>query len=136
VKLEGIQVFGEAVIGLPVNLTVHLPNGSDQVFHSVTDGFGDYDLVVETAADPALLSVSIEAKGRAQPVQLDTFFHRTHAPVYVTLSDGVIPTAPGGRQGAVDEAPGSTTPRVNPVLVVALALGLVAAIVLSRRKGA
>jgi hypothetical protein len=137
IVLEGVQVFGEAVIALPVNLTIHFADGSDQVFRSSTDGYGDYDLVVETPADPSTFSVAIEARGRTQPVQLDAFYHRSYAPVFVTLADAppTVPTG-GGSEEPVEQPPGNTTPRVNPVLVVAVVLALVLAIVLSRRKSA
>lgn len=133
--LESVQVFGVAVIGLPVNLSVRGPDGSETVFRTQTDAYGDFDLVVETEADPTTLSLTLEAMGRAQPTQLDAFFHRTQAPVYVSA----ITDTPGTADApavSFPAQPGSTTPRVNPILVVALALGLVAAVLLSRRKPA
>lgn len=134
-SLEDVEVYGVAVIGLPVNLTVHGDDGSEQRFQTVTDGFGDFDLVVETPGTQDV-SLSVEATGRPQPVHFDALSHRTFVPVYLpgaavsgTRDDGF-----GGVPPAPSQAPGSATPRVNPVLVVAVALGFVAAVLLSRRK--
>ncbi|HET6405693.1 MAG TPA: hypothetical protein VFH78_13710 [Candidatus Thermoplasmatota archaeon] len=133
--LEGIQVYGVAAIGLPVNLTVRGADGSTRTFPTMTDGFGDFDLVIE-APDPENVTLLVEALGRPQPVALDSFSHRAYAPIYLpgqhagSLAKEETMALPG--EGS--QAPGTTTPRVNPVLVVALALGLVAAILLSRRK--
>lgn len=134
-ELEGVAVYGIAVIGIPVNLTVHASDGTESVFRTTTDGYGDFDLVLETE-DPANVSVSLEANGLVQPAQLERTFHRTYAPIYVA---GGLPRTDGGTaspfgEGSSTLAPGSTTPRFNPVLGVALALGLVVAILLSRRK--
>ena len=130
--LEGIEVYGVAAVGLQVNLTVRGADDSVQTFQTETDGFGDFDLVVD-APDHDNVSLTLEASGRPQPVHLDTVSHRTYAPIYLpgetagTKEDSTTPPR-------ANEAPGSSTPRVNPVLVVALALGLVVAVLLSRRK--
>lgn len=135
-RLEGIQVFGEAVAQLPINLTIRGPDATAAVFHTTTDGYGDFDLVVETGADGANLSLTLETMGRGQPVQLDGFFHRANAPIYVNpISEETFPASTVHASG-LDEAPGSTTPKLNPVLGVAVAVGLVAAIIMSRRKRA
>lgn len=131
VALEGVQVFGIAVIGAPVNLTVRDESGGESVFRTRTDAYGDFDLEVVTGAPPSNLSLTLEAFGNPQPTQLDAFFHRTNAPVYVPVEGSSPAQSP-----AFPQQPGSTIPRVNPVLVVAVALGLVAAVVLSRRKPA
>jgi len=130
-ELEGVQVYGIAVIGLPVNLTVRDPQGGESVFRTTTDAFGDYDLLVETAESPGDLSLTIEVLGRAQPAKLEAHGHRTYAPLYVPAG-APPPTGSGGSEPA--PAPGAATPRVSPVLVIALGLALVAAIVISRRR--
>lgn len=134
-QLEGIQVYGEAVMRLPVNLTVRDDRGGESVFRTTTDAYGDYDLLVETNETPANLSLTIEALGRAQPTQLDAGTHRTYAPIYLAPKDDAKTArveAPDA--GDAPAPPGSTTPRVNPILLVALALALVVALVLSKRK--
>ena len=130
-ELEGIAVYGVAAIGLPVNLTVRASDGSAQTFATQTDGFGDFDLVVETA-DHDNVTLTLEAAGRPQPMHMDTIYHRTYAPIY--LPGDVVGTQDEQPVRRSSEAPGSSTPRVNPVLVVALALGLVVAVLLARRK--
>lgn len=132
-ELEGIQVYGEAVRDLPVNLTVRDAQGGESVFRTTTDAFGDYDLLVETNETPADLSLTLEALGRAQPTQLDAQTHRTYAPIYLAPKEDAKAASVEPPEDA-PELPGSTTPRVNPVLLVALALALVAAMVLSKRK--
>lgn len=131
VELEGVLVYGVAAVDLPVNLTVQASDGSKSVFPTRTDAFGDFDLVIE-APDPANVSLSLEAMGRAQPAHLDTRSHRTYAPIY--LPGEAQRAAPSAPPTGLPAPPGSATPSVNPVLLVALALGLVAAIALSRRK--
>lgn len=135
-ELESVNVFGEAVVGLPVNLTVHASDGSTTKFASHTDGYGDFDLEVETVAAPDTLTLTLEALGRGQPTQLEPFFHRTYATIYVAPVGAPVEEGPATTPAATafDDAPGSATPRINPVLVVALALGLVAAVLLSRRQ--
>lgn len=135
-RLEGVQVFGTAVVGLAVNLTVHGVNASPAVFRTTTDGFGDFDLVVRTDEDPANLSLTLEAQGRAQPVQMDTFFHRTDAPIYVSPAGAASGQPTPTPRTAFDSAPGSATPPVGAGLVLAVALGLVISVALSRRKNA
>lgn len=130
-ELEGIAVYGIAAIDLPVNLTVRPAGGNESVFRTRTDAFGDFDLVIETE-DAENVSLTLEAAGRSQPVALDPFFHRSYAPIYLPGEFDATKQDVITREGGA--APGSSTPRVNPVLVVALALGLVAAILLSRRK--
>lgn len=140
IELEGVQVFGEAVIGLPVNLTVHGQNATPAVFTTRTDGYGDFDLELTVLPDakPEEITMTLEAMGRGQPVALESFFHRSYSPIYVALTDAPdVPDRPIDVSPQTDpSAPGSGTPRVSPVLVVAMALALVAAVVLSRRKGA
>lgn len=133
-QLEGVQVYGLAAIGVPVNLTVHAGDGSESTFQTVTDGFGDFDLVVETRGTENV-TLTLEALGRPQPVHFDSLSHRTFAPMYLPGENAV-----GAKEDRADApadtpaAPGTTSPRANVVLVVALALGLVAAILLSSRK--
>lgn len=134
--LEGVQVFGTAVVALAVNLTVHGVNASPAVFRTTTDGFGDFDLVVQTDEDPANLSLTLEAHGRAQPVQLDTLFHRTDAPIYVSPAGAAANQPPVTPRTSLDAAPGSATPPVSAGLAIAMTLGLVISVALSRRKKA
>lgn len=131
--LEGVQVFGLAVVDLPVNLTIRSAEGSESVFRTTTDAFGDFDLAVETALDPSTLDLTLEAAGRGQKTELDWVFHRTSAPIFVPASGAERPER--DNEAPVFEAPpGSSTPPATPVLIVAVALGLVAAVMLSRRK--
>ncbi|HUR69131.1 MAG TPA: hypothetical protein VM370_07775 [Candidatus Thermoplasmatota archaeon] len=123
--LEGVPVYGEAVAALPINLTIKVPGQEDSVFHTMTDGYGDFDLVLETVANASALSLSLEAMGRGQPVQADAFFHRSYAPVYVANAQ---PPAKAPVAGAFDAPPGSATPRASPLLAVALAVGIVLAL--------
>lgn len=131
-ELEGILVYGEAVIGAQVNLTVRDDQGGASVFTTRTDDFGDYDLLVETAADPSLLDLTLEVLGRAQPTQLDLRTHRTYAPIH--LAPDANAPSPTRITPEQEERPGAKTPRLDPVLVVAVALALVVAVVLSRRN--
>lgn len=136
IELEGVKVFGEAVVDLPVNLTIHADDGSLKVVTTHTNGYGDFDLELETVEDPSNLSLTLEALGRGQPTQLSAFSHRTYATIYVPPN---APAQSGERsaqepdEGSRPSPPGSATPRVNPVLGVAFVLALVAAMLLSRR---
>ena len=134
-ELEQVAVYGIAVIALPVNLTVRGEGAGEQTFQTQTDGFGDFDLVVETA-DAENVSLTVEAMGRPQPVALDTLSHRTFAPIYLPGVDALALKEEGVSVPPLEraQAPGTTTPRANPVLMVAVALALVAAILLSRRR--
>lgn len=126
-SLEGVHVYGIAVIGLPVNLTLRDAKGGESVFTTTTDGFGDYDLLVETDELPNDLTLTIEALGRAQPTQLDAQSHRTYAPIHLAAEAGTVAEADTA-------APGATSPRANPIVLIALGLALVGAVMLSKRK--
>lgn len=134
-ELEGVPVYGVAAIGVPVNLTVRGDDGSEQTFRTRTDGFGDLELVVEAAATENV-SLSLEVLGRPQPVRLDALTHRTFVPMYLPGAEiaAIEEGGAGSPPGRPNIPPGTSTPRVDPALVVALALGLVAAILLSGRK--
>lgn len=134
--LEGVAVYGVAVIDLDVNLTVRDQNNATTTFHSRTDGFGDFDLVIETPANASNLSLTLEAQSRAQPTQLDPFFHRTYAPLYLPgeIDPSMMPAADPFFGDSFTAAPGSTTPKADPMLFVLVAIGLVAAVAISRRK--
>ena len=132
--LEGVRVFGEAMTSLPVNLTVHDGEGNTNTFRSQTDGYGDYDLIVQEPANATQLTVTVEAMGRSQPVPLDATAHRAFAPIYVPYAGDAVhePTKIG--TGPTEQRPGSASPRADPVIVIAVAIGLVIAIAVSRRK--
>lgn len=133
-ELEGVPVYGEAVAELPVNLTVRDAQGGEQTYRATTDAYGDFDLVLETPGDPSALSLTLEAMGRPQPAALDARSHRSYAPIYVPTEGALSKTDAAPTPRELPAAPGSTVPRMEPLLVVAIVLALVAAIAVSRRK--
>lgn len=142
VELDGVRVFGRAVPDLPVNLTITGDDGENATYRTSTDAYGDFDFVVGIDAAPGNVTARIEALGRSQPVRLDPTFHRSTAPVFVPPEDRVVvEEGTGGPVNASFEpttgpgpAPGSSTPRLHPMLVVGVVLALAGAVWLAKKS--
>lgn len=130
-ELENVRVYGAAIAHVPVNLTVHTADGSETRFETETDAYGDFDLVVTTAADPSTVTLTVEALGVGQPAALDAASHRTSLTLFLP-AETEASAYPAGT--AFVPQPGTLTPRASPVLVVAVVAGLALSVGLARRK--
>ena len=147
--LEGVPVYGTALAGAPVNVTVAAGNATTN--HTLeTDAYGDFDYTLRLPEGVAEddVEVVVESMGRQSRFGLSGKFHRTTVGIQVAppasfrgsdggtlVEDGSAGQDPGAVVGArfqpADDAPpGAGTPRVPWLLVAglvalaALALGL------------
>lgn len=136
--LEGVPVYGIAIIGAPVNITLRLPDGGRTVETVTTDGQGDYEATfrLEEGVDPAEVEVALESMGQAQARRLDTFAHR-QAVGFILPAEGATPAVgvgfPQGAEGAAAaDAPGTGSVRVPGGLFIGIAVAAVGTIVVRK----
>lgn len=124
-QLDGVQVYGVAVPHAPVNVTLRGPNETESRFELTTDQYGDFSTRIRLGdhPDPANLTVHVESLGQERTQALDPFSHRiTVGIILMPETDDAFRTflPDAGRPAA----PGTTTPRVQPLFVIALAAAI------------
>ena len=134
-ELEGVRVFGSTVDRVPVNVTMSTPDGTRSAFQVETDGYGDFraSLRLVDPVPPENVTVEMEVLGHRQTRTLDAFSHR------LTVGFILPPERPEDAPAVAfpqerAAPPGSATGPVGVGLVLAVALGLGAALLLARRK--
>lgn len=136
-EMEGVRVFGETSPHVLVNLTMRTGVDAGSNFQAQTDAYGDFRFLLRLLReeDAANVTLDIEALGHRQPTRtLDLDTHRLTVGILLPRAfPGDVAPAQVDLPPAAPQ-PGTTTPPVHPALFVFIALGLVASILLSRRK--
>lgn len=123
VEIDGVRMIGEAVPGLPVNLTLATPAGNETQ-RGITDPYGDFTFTL-IAPDALNSSAVVELGGHERTILLDMTFHRTHSP-FLLASLSTFPTHVPARAGS--GAPGSSTPALPDAAIL---VGVAAALALA-----
>ena len=129
--MEGVRVFGATVDHVPVNVTLTGPDGTISRFELQTDGYGDFraDLRLVDPVPPESVSVEVEILGNRQTRALDPLSHRIT--VGVSLPPENHPPFPTLMGPPPTPHPGTTTPKANPWLYLAVPIGALLAVGLS-----
>lgn len=146
--VEGVPVFGNAVIDAPVNLTLALPDGSHTEFELATDGFGDFDATfrIDEDVNASEVRVLVESMGMVHERSLDLFSHRSTVGFFLPAQSATGPglnvnfpssDAPAIGAEAMDDskAPGARSPAIPAALVAAVGLGAVVMLIARRNRG-
>lgn len=145
--VEGVPVFGTALAGVPVNVSLLSAQGDVMRGTLVTDSYGDFDATYELVegTDAAEVELVLESMGSMQRRPLEVFAHRHTVgfllpPERVPLEVGGQPpvtTQFPGEDAAVSEAdaPGARAPEVPAALFIGIALAAIATIVVRKRRG-
>lgn len=127
--VDGVQVFGNTVNHAPVNVTLRTSEGPGQRMQTTTDAYGDFQIDVRLPDEvpPGEVGVEVEIMGRRETRVFDDHTHRLTIGMFLA-PEGASHTMPTIAGPTPPPYPGIATPRVDPLLFLAIGAGLALAV--------